>query len=388
MSASTPPTSGDRAIADCDRRAGAERRFWLVSLILHVIVLGLVILLTPVREFVFDRDRPEKSPVITRGQDLDQVMEQIRLQTADRIRARVSVLNSGQERMARNYEIFQSHYRPFFEDQLDSAMARFEDHAAQTLESLATMNRHLRRAAEEEDFSGLVDEGSALQSRISASQRELRRGIVLLGVDAEELLAEQAELEEAQWELGPRLRRIQGDAGFVTSAPERMSELRAELAEREAKVAEEEEKVAQRKANVANVQAEHQGARDELEKLKAVVDAGDADQDRLREARERMEELERYLEHDGRGREVRRAEAGVERAERDLSGPVNRRDNVLEQVERLQSQIAERSARLESALAEVLEVQTRLHERQRGMIEQARALVQERTSEAEAEESS
>jgi hypothetical protein len=370
-----------KAVAELNLKGGAEGRYWLASMIGHVVLIGLVIWLTPVREMIFEKEKPTEAPVKTRGEELDEVMEEVRVQIADQIRERVNLLNEGQTRMAGNYETFQKHYLPFVEDQLESALNRFESHATRALEGLAALEDHLKRALEEKVYSGLIEDGSALQSRIATSQREIRRGMVLLEAD-EDILSEQVVVEEAQWEMGPRLREVQSDVGWITvSAPKRMTDLREELAERERALEKEESILAKRREALEKILAEQQAAREGLEEAEAVLADEDADPEARKEAEERKVKFEPYLGNQRqRKQEVSQAENTVGNALKAVGNREKARREVAQNLEKLTEEMEKRRDRLDTTLAEVISDQTRLHVLQRELIENVRALALEQTS--------
>ena len=106
--------------------------FWLVSIVLHALVIGAMIVIAPVREIIFVRERkvPE---IITRGEELEKIIEDIRDLTAERLRSRVQILHAGQDRMATNFSTLNRYFQPFEDQQVSGALSRLKHYSDETV---------------------------------------------------------------------------------------------------------------------------------------------------------------------------------------------------------------------------------------------------------------
>jgi hypothetical protein len=190
-------------------RSVANHRFWWCSFALHVVLLGGLLLLVPVREYRQDKHAPP--PVITRGEELDAVIEQIRWRKVEQLAARVALLKQGQQRMALHQENFNSHYTPFAETQQAAAVGRFEENLKALVHGVAELEELLKAADEQGVFASYVEKGVPMLPRLSAALDEVRRAMVLMDWEVATLWDEQAEAEDALWRLGPVLRRVVDD---------------------------------------------------------------------------------------------------------------------------------------------------------------------------------
>ena len=178
---------------------GRNGRFWAISVTVHAVVFALLVFFGPVRRIVlFEKDAPEQTEIITRGDELQGIVESIRDLTADKLRGRVELLAQGQDRMATNFAIVNAHFQPFEADQRATALSRLEQYLTQTLELQKGLVDTLTEAAKTDDAKQTIALARVSMPRILTAQDEIRRGIVLLDIEKAALTASQQEAQEKQ----------------------------------------------------------------------------------------------------------------------------------------------------------------------------------------------
>ncbi len=224
-------------------KKGQSPRFLIGSAVIHLAILG-VILLSPAREYIFEREQSLKPEIIARDDRLEELMEEVRDQTVERLQERVEILAEGQDRMAGNFETINAHLQPFQEMQTATARDRFEQYAETTtslqkqlLELLESSPRTLA------EWNAAEAEARQLTARLLSTQEEIRRGMMILGYLDAELLEQQAGTEREQFTVGQSLRelaealseeerrsaQLQRDQATLATAVARIAELNAEL---------------------------------------------------------------------------------------------------------------------------------------------------------------
>jgi len=338
----------------------AELPFWMISVVLHGLLLGAVLLLAPVREIVFKRTALKDTDVITRGDELEAVIEQIRDLTVERLGARVTLLKAGQVRMARNFEIINEHFQPFVDQQRTTARERMEKHVADVLPMQAELARLLEQATTGADSAEPVAFAHRWLSKILTGQEEVRRGLRLLKLGGPELLAQQQAAEDAQYEAAQFLRWLGDDLHAITAHQERLVKSEAELVDLKAKVPETETAVAEAKAQLAVAETLYARCKQLWETERKTKDKG-----RISAAKKALEAARRQI-NDGR-REV----ATVERTlTRDVAGVKKAEENIAKTQERL----TQRQEKRDSHLTAGCNVHRGAYRRQKGVVAMVEAL--------------
>ncbi len=326
---STPSTHrrGLRRLADVP--------FWLVSAVLHAVVLGLLLTFAPVREIVFRRERVEEPQIITRGDELEEVVDRIRDRTVEHLRERVALLDAGQERMARNFTTINEHFQPFAAEQRATARERMESYINSVLprqQELAGLFRQAREGSVAVTVP--IAYSQEWLSRILTAQEEIRRGIRLLELGGEAFLEQQRAAEDKQFEATQFLRWLEGDLGAIDWHQKRLAEIAKQRAENVAKVASEtaeEEQQKQAVENAKNIVALREQAYAEARKGKdrQVTDQARRDLDQAKRDQRDFENRLRTAERNRKGAEDRiaRADTDTAKAQAELQKSQTNRDN-------------------------------------------------------------
>ncbi|MBT3374015.1 MAG: hypothetical protein HN742_15590 [Lentisphaerae bacterium] len=286
---------------------------------LHGLFLGALLMFAPVREIVFKRAALKEAEVITRGDELEMVIEQIRDRTVEKLSARVILLKAGQERMARNFEIINEHFQPFVEQQRATARGRMEKHIADVVPRQAELNQLLEQAVSGGDPQAPVTFAHQWLSRILTGQEEIRRGMRLLEFGGPELLAKQEVAEDAQFEATQFLRWLGDDLRAIAGSEARLNKYKAELLVAKTKVPEAETAVAEAKAGVTAAEGRYTEAKQQWD-----AERKSNDKERIKAAKASLDEAKRHV-NDGRRsvstleRTLTRAKSTVTRAEQEIA---------------------------------------------------------------------
>jgi septal ring factor EnvC (AmiA/AmiB activator) len=188
-SSATLPTS-----LQSGRSSGS--RFWVASALVHA-VAAVAVLFSPVGEIIMERD--QKPEVIRQGEELAEVIDDIRDLTVRRLQQQVELLESGQQRMTENFDILNKHYQPYESMQRATALARFIQESDQTLawqEKLMELAKAARKDGG--DPQTAFDYFEQHQARILQGIEEVRTVIYVLAPDNEELHQLQRDAESGQ----------------------------------------------------------------------------------------------------------------------------------------------------------------------------------------------
>jgi len=243
-------------------------RFWLWSVIGHVGV-GAILLLTPAKDFILtkpaqDKDRP---PMRIRDAELEKFVEELRDQTAEEIRGRVTLLQAGQERMATNFDTLHKHFFKGFEDlQRQSARARMETYMRDTLDRLKRLLDTCDKALAEKRSEDMIRQYNENIAKILAGMEELERGFRLVD-DLQNLVPTQRKILDGQ-HTASQFHRYHEDA------IQWRGRLEEEIASSRRQLGEAEEKVRQLEPEAATLEAKAKAQTDALAALqKALADA-------------------------------------------------------------------------------------------------------------------
>ena len=363
MSASTPAERDSSRSAEAIAGTGAEFPFWGLSIGLHALVLGTVLFVAPVREIVLRREKLEGPEVITRGDELQLVIEKIRDRTVERLRARVLLLEAGQDRMARNFATLNRHFQPFVEQQRATAHGRMQAYIDEALTRQERLRVLLEAALSGGDPAEAVAYAQTAMSRTLTAQEEIRRGIRLLEL-GDELVEEQKAAEEAQYTACQFCRWLEGDLLDIERLQERMPGQDEALAERLAGVPEAQKMLDASKAAVSAAEQKH----------------GDLERhwQEVRKSRERkQEEKEARKAKDAAKREVNTAKRKLTEAERALTRASDDVKRAEADIAKTKQRLAEYREKRQEHLSAARNVQTGACTRQRDVVDTVRSLANE-----------
>ena len=311
-----------------------KSRLWLISLTLHLLVLGALVLVPAKQYFENDFDSPEKKTkdIMQRGQELEEIMEDVRDLTAERLARKVALLDAGSERMATNFETMNEFYQPLEDQQRESAMARMDLYVERTLGNMKKLSEQLTRADGMKNVEKIIAtlEGSdQLGSRILVGQEELRRGLMFLAPDDQDLVELQKKAEENQlqaishrgWAFGT-LRNVVSTRESIAEAEENAPKLREDIKVKSRKIAELEKQL----------QASNEKRRT-LDRTIRDIRRDDSKKDRLAEVQKEKDDITKRL--DTNNDELQNLKRERRETERSL-------DNLLKRLEQDRQRLPER----------------------------------------------
>ena len=213
-------------------RQKTESHFWLISIILHV-GIAIVILLSPVGQSLFTKERKVKPEIVRKNEELAEVVEDIRDLAVDRLKNQVALLEAGQDRMANNFDTMNKHHAAFAEQQIETARIRFDQEAVKTMERLQAVFALAEKAHADHDqhLPAVVTALDENEARILSGMEEVRRGLRLLLPDNESVLSQQKEVEEAQLKAMQFLRWATGTHSGIVRSRTRLEKLKTAVPE-------------------------------------------------------------------------------------------------------------------------------------------------------------
>ena len=308
-------------------RQSSVKTFWLISLGIHAAFLAALLWFAPVREIVFRTEVKEKPEVVTRGEELAEIIEQLRDNTAEKLAARVELLSAGQERMATNFETLNAYYQPFAEQQVSTAVARLDHYSQDTFNRLAYMRETAEEADKDKDPDPLLEAADKHTSRILSGMQEIKRGMHL--VDATHLLDEQKKAVEAQVTANQHLGWLRQSCQAVARHQEEKKDLEAKVRTAEKQIEELKKQLAAKRQSLRQAEA----AREEA--VAAFKEENtEATRAERRKAAKRIKQLEK---------EVRRLEKTVEQKERQRQNMVQRREEATDKLAKAREQVPRRT---------------------------------------------
>ena len=211
-------------------RQKTESHFWLVSVILHV-GIAVVILLSPVGQSIFTKERTVKPEIVRKNEELAEVVEDIRDLAVERLKNQVALLEAGQDRMANNFTTMNRHHAKFAEQQLKTARVRFNQEATGTVKRLDTLFSLTELGNQDRDtyLAAVIPALDENEARILSGMEEIRRGLRLLLPDNESVIAQQKEVEDAQLKAMQFLRWATGSHAGILRNRERLAKIKVEL---------------------------------------------------------------------------------------------------------------------------------------------------------------
>lgn len=362
MSASTPDRT--RSSRNSKWKARAEFPFWSVSVVLHVLLLGVLVFIVPVREIVLVREKRLEPEIITRGDELEAIIGKIRDRTAERLRARVALLEAGQDRMAVNFGIINAHFQPFAAQQRATARGRLDKYAGDALARQTTLVDMLDDAHKTRRVDAVIETAYKHMSRILTAQEEIRRGVLLLEIGGESLVERQKKAEDDQFNANQFYRWLDGDVTGIADDEEWIAKLGEEKETHRTQIAELTEALASRSEDLEAREREFQ----ELEER----ERNEKDRDKKRELRQRLQES-------------RQARESAKRVKREGEQALKRTEDALQRIEtqstQREEQLGKRHESVETHLDSARNVQTAAHLAQKAVVEEIERLLGEEATE-------
>ncbi|MFW5863897.1 MAG: hypothetical protein ACOCVT_00465 [bacterium] len=304
---------------------------------LHVVVLLLLIFVSPVREVVFTREKSTEPEIITRGDELEEIIDAIRDRTAERLKERVALLEEGQSRMATNFRILNEHFQPFEDQQKATAAIRLEKYIQDVLRRQQQLVDLTEKAAKQDEVMPAVEAAREEMSRILQGQEEILRGIQLLEINTEEMkdLQNQALdaqidanqhhrwLDEAVLMLEKNLAQIEMSESILKDIRGQLEQAREMLAYHEKEQAkyntahnELREKIKSKEAEIRKYPGRIRNANNQIQngkrKLKAAEEQLERNPDADRWLRQKREAEEKIKEYTGQPEKLEKEKAALE----------------------------------------------------------------------------
>jgi chromosome segregation ATPase len=328
--------------------------------VLHAAGLGALLFFAPVREIVFHRKVAQEAQVITRGDELEEVVDRIRDRTVEHLRERVALLESGQDRMARNFATINEHFQPFEAEQRATARARMEKYIAEVLPRQKELADLLAKAQQDGAPSAPISYSQEWMSRILTAQEEIQRGIRLLELGGEELLAQQEAAEDAQFDVTQFIRWLAGDLGSIGWQSKRLAELEQRRVDENEKVERAAKEIRDCKLAVATI--ENTMPQWEAGYNEARVSR---DRDRIRNAKEDLDRVRRDL---------RDAKRRLDGAERDHKRAMDQLPRTDADIAKTRENLRKAQAKRDEHLVAGCNVQRGAYERQKAVVERVHQL--------------
>lgn len=202
--------------------------YWVLSMVLHVVLLGWLIWYGPVRDIILERGKPKREALI-RGKELEKVVEQMQLSVAEELEDRVALLKAGQDRMATNFDTLNAHFQPYEANQKATAQLRFEKYASTLQTDQQALFKLLNDVLVSKNYDAAAQAGQEKLPVMISALDEVRRGVLLLSAD--QAIADlHTQAETALFEVEKPLRDIGNLLGRYRRLESEIKQARAELA--------------------------------------------------------------------------------------------------------------------------------------------------------------
>jgi predicted nucleic acid-binding Zn-ribbon protein len=344
------------------KRSGQDIPFFAISIVIHAVFIGAVLWIAPVRDIFFEREKPEEPEIITSGDELETIVEDIRDRTVEQLKMRVQLLDMGQDRMANNFRILNEYHQPFAEQQRATAYLRFSEYADDVLTRQKELMEALNKAKETKDYDKAIETSFANVSQIFTAQEEVRRGIQLLGIEDEALMEKQRQVEDSQITSENAQRWFAQAVNSVEKMEKQLAETREQLPKDQTRF-----KDIQNEVN--RMETEQNKLKDKIKTLKDEHDGlrrkkPENWQEKQKEVQEKRKKLETEMKKLNTGslkRDMRDIEKQVERAQ--------------QRIEDLKAKLPERKREALEHLQLAINTQTSVYYKQKEIIEAVRAMI-------------
>ncbi len=302
--------------------------FWVLSMILHVGLLGWLIWYGPVRDIVLERGKPKREALI-RGKELEKVIEQMQKSVAEELEDRVQLLKQNQDRMATNFYTLNAHFQPFEQSQKATAMMRFEKYATALLSDQQALMDVLKQVSQNHQFEAAAQAGQEKVPGMISALDEVRRGVLLLTTD-QAIADRHTQAETVMFEVEKPLRDIGGLLGRERWLKQEVAKYTQELKAQEpiTKQAQQAYDLAKQAYEKLEAQRKEAG-----EKRKEAQEARPRDNDLIRQTQETYKKLhDQYQQARKTVSSLSRKARDVKRKYDSINGTLTSRQNAYNQL--------------------------------------------------------
>ncbi len=343
---------------------GRDVPYFAISIVIHAIVIGAVLWIAPVREIFFEREKPEEPQIITSGDELEEIIDEVRDITVERLKGRVMLLDMGQERMANNFRILNEYHQPYAEQQRATAYIRFSEYADDALTRQEMLMNVLKKAKETKKYDPAMEASFANVSQIFTAQEEIRRGIQLLGIEDEDLLQKQHDAEESQITSENAQRWFAQAVNSVRKMENELEETKKAIPEHRKIIEDLKKQIEERDNKIQKLKVEIKNVQNKSREVQRKKEENWRDkQAKLKKKREDMEKQMRELNTGPLKRDRRDEEKRLERA--------------LEKQKQLEEKIPERRPDIKDHLELAINTQTNVYFKQKEIVESVKDILKQ-----------
>ena len=368
MSESTPnvPSSESTASPAAEtfrRRRGDRQPGWvLLSLLLHALVLGALMLHTPTREALLGRDKPEaRAEVRAEGEELADLVEKVRDINREELLQRTAELEQIKQEMQRIEQVKLEEFRELNQERAATAPQDAAEAIRKALEEQQAAAEAQRKAADPEQRATELGNAARAQSAAEVAQDEATQLLEIAGPAVpQEVRAAQAAAAEAQRK-----------ATLANAQAKRAADAALDAAGRARRVAEEldrardaAEKRRQERDAAARQLEERQAAREQVEARDVPEAAADADKKAREEAKKAAENKRRDLDRTAKAvrdqqNDLDKRQRALDAAEKSVADKQASADAATRRAEQVARDAAEKTVAADAAQREAIQQQQR-----------------------------
>lgn len=301
------------------RREENSKSSWLLSILLHAALIG-VIFLTPARRLIFEEEIKEEPEITLRNEQLEKVVEKIREAEAESLADRVELLEQGAERMDDNQESFEELFEVFEETQVASAEPELLEAMERALELQEEILASTEDAVEANDHEALQANDKSV-AELENAQEEIRHGLMLLQLDSD-ISEAQDEATAEQFAASREFREIVDADGALELLEKQRPPIEKRLNDSEIEVERQKKRLEAQQKKVDAVKANKSGS--DPEKMKKRVAS---EEKRLGTIERQLERLEKRRDHQ---------KNHLNSVDKQIENNLERRDGGMEKIVELQ----------------------------------------------------
>lgn len=180
-------------------RPGENPRFWIISLLFHLVAVGALFLTPAGQRFISRDERPVRPEIVRQDEELADVVDQIRALAIGRLKGAIGEIKTAGEEMEEKLVTEARSYQSYAHTQIAAVPGRI----ARQSEGLIRAQRALLGALEEfsrtRDPAALKAAFGENRAAITEGQSEMRRALQLAGAAGREPATRQETLEDEQF---------------------------------------------------------------------------------------------------------------------------------------------------------------------------------------------